>query len=411
MRTRLADKKGDRATSFPLQTALTDDQTHLLELPDALEEALARIIATERKEWAKERERIEAESRAILAETKAELLTLCSAQKAQADTEIARLREALALVKDGRDGVDGAPGAQGEPGIRGEPGPAGERGEKGEAGEPGPEGPQGQPGVAGADGKEADPQHIALLVDEAVAERMADLPPSEKGEKGDPGERGEKGEPGADGAQGDRGETGADGVPGERGERGEKGEPGADGMPGNDGNDGRDGRDGKDGIGLADALIDRDGVLALTMTDGRIKSLGAVVGRDGASGKDGAPGKDGRDGLSIEDLSAEFDGEHTLTLRFARGDAVKEIPVRFPNPVDQGVFREGKPYLRGDGVTYGGSWWIAQKDAPEGKPDAGNGSWRLAVKHGRDGKDGKDGVKGERGPQGLAGRDFTLGKV
>ncbi len=42
----------------------------------------------------------------------------------------------------------------------------------------------------------------------------------------------------------------------------------------------------QDGVGLADALIDRDHVLVLTMTDGRAKSLGRVVGRDG---KDAEP--------------------------------------------------------------------------------------------------------------------------
>ena len=80
-----------------------------------------------------------------------------------------------------------------------------------------------------------------------------------------------------------------------------KGDPGE---PGADGREGRDGVDGKDGIGLADAFIDYDASLVLTTTNGLVKRLGVVVGRDGAAGKDGDAGKDGRDGLSIEDLSA-----------------------------------------------------------------------------------------------------------
>jgi hypothetical protein len=48
-------------------------------------------------------------------------------------------------------------------------------------------------------------------------------------------------------------------------------------------------------------------------------------------------------------------------------------------------------YRKGDGVTWGGSFWIAQKDAPEGRPGLSD-DWRLAVKKGRDGRDGRDGI-------------------
>ena len=86
----------------------------------------------------------------------------------------------------------------------------------------------------------------------------------------------------------------------------------------------------------------------------------------------------------VEDLSADFDGERTLKLRFSRGEITEEISICLPVPLDRGVFKQGRAYCRGDGVTHGGSFWIAQKDFPEGKPDSGNGSWRLAVKHGAD---------------------------
>src|SRR5690606_33983793 len=107
-----------------------------------------------------------------------------------------------------------------------------------EKGEPGEQGPQGEPG-------EVEMDQVKALSEAAVAA----LPPAERGEKGEPGQ---------------------DGLPGEKGADGAPGEPG---------------RDGRDGIGLADALIDKDGALVLTMTDGRTKNLGVVIGRDGENAK------------------------------------------------------------------------------------------------------------------------------
>lgn len=94
--------------------------------------------------------------------------------------------------------------------------------------------------------------------------------------------------------------------------------------------------------------------------------------------------KDGRDGFALEDLSIDDDGDGTITLRFARGELVREKQIRYPRG-DRGVFREGEAYRKGDGATFGGSWWIAQKDDPTGVPGL-SGDWRLAVKKGRDGK-------------------------
>lgn len=199
----------------------------------------------------------------------------------------------------------------------------------------------------------------------------------------------------------------------------------------------------KDVPGFSTGQINHDGCLILTLTDGKSQELGVVVGKDGvngAVGKDGAPGlngapgepgkegpqgrdgrdglpgvpgargldgKDGKDGLGFEDMSADFDGERTVTLRFSRGDVVKEFSFAVPIPIDCGIYREGEVYAKGAGVTYGGSFWICQRDAPEGKPDAGNGSWRLVTKKGRDGKDGQPGKQGDPGPKGKDGRDLT----
>jgi hypothetical protein len=65
--------------------------------------------------------------------------------------------------------------------------------------------------------------------------------------------------------------------------------------------------------------------------------------------------------------------------------AVFKRLIGFKNK-DMGVWGEGRSYLKGDGVTWGGSFWIAQDDTAD-KPEASAKSWRLAVKRGRDGKD------------------------
>ena len=158
-------------------------------------------------------------------------------------------------------------------------------------------------------------------------------------------------------------------------------EDGKDGAPGADGKDGEPGRDGLD---VKDLFRGEGGVLVATMSDGRVKELGQFVGKDG---ENGLPGKDGSDGIGFDDLSVDYDGEKTVTLRFTKGEKVKEFPLVLPVVIDRGVFSEGKTYSPGDGVTWGGSFWIAQEETGE-KPDTAKG-WRLAVKKGRDGKDAK----------------------
>lgn len=150
------------------------------------------------------------------------------------------------------------------------------------------------------------------------------------------------------------------------------------GPQGDLGPQGRDGEKGADGVGLAGALIDRDGRLVLTLSNGEAKELGPVVGKDGERGKDGA------DGLGFDDLSFVEDEAGRPVAKFQRGDIVKSVTL--PCIIDRGIFKAESEYMRGDAVTFGGCLWIAQKDAPEGKPGDGEG-WRLAVKKGRDGRD------------------------
>ncbi|HHM9318294.1 TPA: hypothetical protein ACRNS5_004185 [Pseudomonas aeruginosa] len=100
--------------------------------------------------------------------------------------------------------------------------------------------------------------------------------------------------------------------------------------------------------------------------------------------------KDGRDALPVEsfDMVLGEDGR-TVTVKLQAGDTVIEKSVKVPAIIDRGVFSAEKSYEQGDGTTYGGCYWIAQKDAPEGVP-GGSSDWRLAVKKGRDGKDLRD---------------------
>lgn len=147
----------------------------------------------------------------------------------------------------------------------------------------------------------------------------------------------------------------------------------------------------KEAIGVAGAIIDRNGELVLTLSDGSSRALGAVVGRDadmGALSRQIADGIDAiprpRDGFGFDDLTVEHDGERKFSLRFVRGDAVKDFPFSLPVVIDRGIFRDGASYERGDAVTWAGSLWIAQRSA-ETKPGDGE-DWRLAVKRGRDGK-------------------------
>jgi hypothetical protein len=152
---------------------------------------------------------------------------------------------------------------------------------------------------------------------------------------------------------------------------------------------------GKDAEPVADDQIARVVALHLASNppapgrDGRDGQPG-IKGMDGANGVDGKDGRDGADGLGFDDLTVEHDGEGNVTLKFIRGDQVKEFSIRIPGFVDRGIYRDVGEYLSGNGVTFGGSYWIAQKDAPEGKPGLSE-DWRLAVKRGRDGKDGANG--------------------
>lgn len=142
----------------------------------------------------------------------------------------------------------------------------------------------------------------------------------------------------------------------------------------------KDGVDGENGIGLADALIDKNGHLVITMTDGRTKALGLVVGKDGVSPDALAPFK-------LDDFDIEQTDERTFTFKFTHGGEMHSFEFEFPVAIYRGVWTE-KEYQRGDMVTWAGSVWHADK-ATSAKPDTPDSGWKLAVKRGRDGRDAK----------------------
>jgi hypothetical protein len=310
-------------------------------------------------------------------------------------------------------------------------------GEKGEKGDPGERGEMGPVGPAGAD---------AVVDLEAVARAAAALIPVPRdgldGKDGRDGVDGKDGAPGRDGQDGVAGPAGLDGTDGAPGVNGKDGVGvrdatldaggtlllhftdgftksvgvivGRDGAPGVAGARGAQGDPGRDGIGVAGALLDKDGGLVLTLSDGTVKALGRVVGHDGvdgqpgARGEQGSPGLNGRDG-TLEHLKAVYDGERTITLCFKDGTPIEGGAIKLTGLSRyQGIWSRERAYEAGDQTTYGGSQWTAIADAPAGlQPGTNEGAaaWKLSVKKGNDGKDGKHGKDGINGRDGKDGAD------
>jgi len=145
-------------------------------------------------------------------------------------------------------------------------------------------------------------------------------------------------------------------------------------------------------------MLDHEGRLILTRTDGTTKVLGVVVGAKGE------PGRDGRDGLEIDHLMIEQVDERSFAVKAVQGGHVQALgSVTMPVVIYRGVW-EPRTYQAGDAVTWGGSLWIA-KGETTAKPEEHGAvrTWQLAVKRGAEGKRGPQGEKGERGPQGEQG--------
>jgi hypothetical protein len=125
----------------------------------------------------------------------------------------------------------------------------------------------------------------------------------------------------------------------------------------------------------------------------RVKAMEDRAPVPGPAGVAGPSGRDGRDGFNLDDFSAEFDGERTVTVKFIRGELVKVATFTIAAPLYRGVYEDGRSYVKGDAVTWGGHLWIAKEATTErpGVTPAASHAWQLAVKAGRDGREGKPG--------------------
>lgn len=127
----------------------------------------------------------------------------------------------------------------------------------------------------------------------------------------------------------------------------------------------------RDERGIADALIDREGHLVLSMTDGTTKNLGRVVGRDG---------------ISLESRQLSYDEEaHEVVERWCVGETTREFRYPASGIHYGGFWREGMTVQASRAVTHAGSLWIALRETRE-KPCRESEDWCIAARKGRDAK-------------------------
>lgn len=161
-----------------------------------------------------------------------------------------------------------------------------------------------------------------------------------------------------------------------------------DGRDGVDGTDGAPGEKGADGAGIADLLTDREGALIATFTDGRMKNLGIIVG------KDGRDGVDGKDGIGLEAFELEYLPEtHEVTIKASCAGRVKELRYSAGGIRPAGYWRDGTSAKAGEAWVHDGSLWIATKDT-QSKPETKGADWIIAARRGRDGERGQKGQDG-----------------
>jgi hypothetical protein len=130
-------------------------------------------------------------------------------------------------------------------------------------------------------------------------------------------------------------------------------------------------------------MIDRDGSLQITLTNGEVKSLGPVVGKDG---------KDGSDGVSFDTFEMEYLPEsHEMSVKASAGGRTKELRYPAGGIRPAGYWREGTKAQAGEAWVHDGSLWIAVKDC-QSKPATNDDGWIIAARKGRDGERGQKGA-------------------
>jgi len=141
-------------------------------------------------------------------------------------------------------------------------------------------------------------------------------------------------------------------------------------------------KNGADGVGLAGALIDRNGELVITLTNGAVKSLGKIVGKDGDRGNDG---------LSMEAVTRTYDADaHEVVERWAVGGVAKELRYPAGGIRPGGFWNEGEKTLAMQVKTHDGHAWVALRDTTA-KPSTDNPQdWQLFVRRGTPGRDLRD---------------------
>lgn len=194
-----------------------------------------------------------------------------------------------------------------------------------------------------------------------------------------------------DGQPGAKGDPGNDGVPGAPGERGE---------PGMDGRDGRQGDAGRDALQV-EILPEID--ISKSYARGRYAKHAGGIWRSFEATVAMKGWECVVEGLAQIQLEQnENPRKFAVVVRTSSG-STQRVDFALPVVLDVGLYAEGKSYDPGDGVTWAGQWWIAQKQDATGKPGE-SPDWRLAVKRGREGKAGADGKDGKDGLNGRDGR-------
>lgn len=242
--------------------------------------------------------------------------------------------KSMPAPRDGKDGTNGLNGADGKDGA---------------AGVDGKDGLNGKDGANGIDGKSITLADVQPILSEAIKTMQESATKAlDAAIKAIPAPiNGKDGIDGKDGAMGDRGEKGAD------------------------------------GIGLAGAMLDREGALLVTLTNGEVKSLGVVVGKDGSHG---ANGKDGLDGISLDAFDMDYIEEtHEVRIKASCAGRTKELRYPAGGLRPAGYWREGAKAKACETWVHDGSLWIAVKDTPS-KPQTGSDDWIIAARKGRDGE-------------------------
>lgn len=127
-------------------------------------------------------------------------------------------------------------------------------------------------------------------------------------------------------------------------------------------------------LGVAGALIDRDGNLMFTLSNGDVKNLGKVVGTDG------------KDGIGMDGLDLEYDADHhEIQIRAVSGERTKTVRFAAGGIRPGGYWRSGVQAKACEAWTRDGNMYVANRDTTA-QPDPASADWTLFARKGRDGE-------------------------